>query len=72
MHGQATWSGISVCVLAGPRQFAGKAELIRRSHGATRGSGRAEGTTRCADRTCLRGRDRKGGARASRQPAPIT
>jgi hypothetical protein len=43
VHGQATWSGISSCVCAGPRWFAGKAELTGRPPGAARGSGRAGG-----------------------------
>jgi hypothetical protein len=51
--GQAMWPGISACVCecarADPQRGARKAELIGRSLGAVRGSGRAEGTTRCAD-----------------------
>jgi hypothetical protein len=42
VRGQATWLGISACVRAGPRRFAGKAELTGRPHSAERGSGRAE------------------------------
>jgi hypothetical protein len=37
--GQAMWPGISACVRASPRRFAGKAELIGRSHSAARESG---------------------------------
>jgi hypothetical protein len=40
VRGQATWPRISACVRAGPRRFAGKAELTGRSHGAARESGR--------------------------------
>jgi hypothetical protein len=40
VHGQATWPGISVCVCAGPRRFAGKVELTGRPHGAARENGR--------------------------------
>jgi hypothetical protein len=43
VRGQATWSGISACVLAGPWRFAGKAELTGQSHVAARGSRRARG-----------------------------
>jgi hypothetical protein len=39
VRGQATWSGISACVHAGPRRLAGKAELTGWSHGAVRESG---------------------------------
>jgi hypothetical protein len=62
VHGQTTWPRISACVRAGPRQFAGKAELTERPHDAARGSRRTEGTVRCADEMGPRGRDR-GGAR---------
>jgi hypothetical protein len=60
VHGQATWLGISVCVRAGPRRFARKAELTGRSHDTARGSERAEETTRRADETGPRGREGKG------------
>jgi hypothetical protein len=62
VRGQATWPGFSAGVSAGPRWFAGKAELIERSHGAERGSGRVGEMTHRADETGPRGRDRKGHA----------
>jgi hypothetical protein len=61
------------CAHVGPRRGAGKAELTGRSHGAARGSRRAEGTTRCDDEAGPRGRDRKGRASEGnrcRQPGP--
>jgi hypothetical protein len=52
----------------------GKVELAGLSHGTARGSGRVEGTTRCADKMGPRGRDRRGArGRAGdqrRQPGP--
>jgi hypothetical protein len=77
VRGRATWPAISACVRecarVGPRRGVGKAELTGRSHGAVRGSGRAEGTARCADEAGSRGRDRKGRASEGnrcRQPGP--
>jgi hypothetical protein len=77
MHGRATWLGISACVRecvrVGTRWGAGKAELTGQSHGAARGSGRAEGTARCADEAGPQGRDRKGRASEGnrcRKPGP--
>jgi hypothetical protein len=60
VRGQETWPGFSVCARTGPRQFAGKAELTGRSHGAERGSGHAGETTHRADEAGPRGRDGKG------------
>jgi hypothetical protein len=75
VRGRATWPGISECVCGcarvGPRRGTGKAELTGQSHDAARGSGRAEGTTRCADEVGPRGRDRKR-ARERGQPVPTT
>jgi hypothetical protein len=51
VRGQATWSGISTCVHAGPRQFAGKAELTRQPPPAQRGGAGVRGeTTHHADK----------------------
>jgi hypothetical protein len=41
VRGQAMWLGISACVHAGPRRFAGKAELTGRPHDAERERERA-------------------------------
>jgi hypothetical protein len=78
LRGRATWSGISVCVRecarVGPRRGVGKVELTGRSHGAARGSGRAEGMARCDDKVGPRGRDKKGRASEGnqcQQPGPI-
>jgi hypothetical protein len=35
VRGHATWPGISACVRADPRRFAGKAELTGRPHDVT-------------------------------------
>jgi hypothetical protein len=59
VRGQVTWAGISACVRAGPRWFAGKAELTGRPHGAARGSRRVGKTSHCDDETGPRDRDRK-------------
>jgi hypothetical protein len=68
-RGQATWPGFLACVRAGPRQFAGKAELTGRSHGAERGSGVCGGTARCVDEAGPRCREGTG-ARRRRWLAP--
>jgi hypothetical protein len=44
VRGQAIWLGFSACMRAGPRRFAGKAELIGRPHGAARENGHAKET----------------------------
>jgi hypothetical protein len=62
VRGHATWLGFLACVRAGPWQFAVKAELTGRSHGAERGSGRVGQTAHCADEAGPRGKDRKGRA----------
>jgi hypothetical protein len=59
VRGQATWVGISACMRAGPRRFAGKAELIGRPHDAERERACGE-TVHRADRTGPRGREGKG------------
>jgi hypothetical protein len=65
-RGQAMWPGFSACVRAGPRRFAGKAELTGRSHSAERGSGVRGGTTRCADEAGPRCREGTGARRRRR------
>jgi hypothetical protein len=74
VHGQATRLGTSTCVRAGPRWFAGRAELTGWPHGAARGSERVEETVHRAHETGPRGRDRRGArGRAGdrrRQPGP--
>jgi hypothetical protein len=68
-RGHATWPGFSACVRAGPRRFAGKAELTGRPHGRARGDRRTEGTTHCADGAGSQDRERMQ-ARGRRQPTP--
>jgi hypothetical protein len=57
VRGHATWPGIPVCVRAGPRWFAGKAELIGRPHGTQRGRAR-EAETKKGARARATGADR--------------
>jgi hypothetical protein len=59
VRGQATWPRILACMRAGPRWFAGKAELTRQPHGAARGRRRAGEMAHRADETGPRGRDGK-------------
>jgi hypothetical protein len=73
VHGQATWSGISACVRAGPRRLAGKAELSGQSHGAVRESGCAGKwlialMRRAHEAKTERGRAGKGGRRRHTGP----
>jgi hypothetical protein len=62
VRGQVTCPGISTCVHTGPWRFAGKAELIGRSHGVERGSGRAGEMVHRANETGPQGRDGRGRA----------
>jgi hypothetical protein len=55
VRGQTTWLGISAGVRAGPRQFAGKAELTRQSHGPARAVERTRGRERARARTLASG-----------------
>jgi hypothetical protein len=49
VRGQAMWLEFSACVRAGPRWFAGKAELTGWPHSAAMENGRTKETARCAN-----------------------